>query len=182
VVKQVDKLSGFLEIADVSFPLVQKEAGTACEQASRANRALHIEIIRKARLSHKREIWKKLKAGAKLRRERRARVINVLDVFRVYQQKCAFLEWRRRTVLLRERGRKDSLVGAQLQLDHFRNQLRMFDKALEKLHSEKASKQDLEEVRGETSQNRAESVFNDMRDLLDVTTRVMRNKISQITE
>ena len=50
-----------MHIADVSFPEVKEKATTACEQATLARRALYVEILRKARLEFKNDVWKKLK-------------------------------------------------------------------------------------------------------------------------
>ena len=41
---------------------------------------------------------------------------------------------------MREMGRQDSLIGADLRLKEFKYQLSLFDQALEKIHHEKASR------------------------------------------
>jgi len=87
VESNVKKLSGFIEIADVSFPQVREDALQAREKAKRANRALHVMILGKTRMAFKKEIWKKMLEYKNLRQNRRQVVINVLDVFRKYQKR-----------------------------------------------------------------------------------------------
>jgi hypothetical protein len=61
-----------------------------------------------------RELWKKLKVNAKVEKRKRAIVVNVLDVGRIFQARAAFKKWRRFTVNVRELSRMDSLVGCQI--------------------------------------------------------------------
>ena len=56
---------------------------------------------------------------------------------RNYQQQTTWSKWRKFTVNMRELGRKDSLIGAQLVLKGFSEKLKMFDVALEKLYHDK---------------------------------------------
>lgn len=58
----------------------------------------------------------------------------------------------------------------------------MFDKALEKLHAQKASIKDLRNVQLELSENRASSLFADMRDLFDVAVKGINEKILEVEE
>ena len=84
VVEKVDKLSGFMEIADVKFPQVLKQSDKAVDRATRAYKALQCSLIRKSRINYLRELWKQLKANAKVEKRKRAIVVNVLDVGRIF--------------------------------------------------------------------------------------------------
>lgn len=109
-------------------------------------------------------------------------MIGLLDTFRVYQTRSCFVRWHERATKLRELSRRDSLIGAQLQLDNFKKQLQMFDLAMEKLYAEKASKQDLEVLRRDTSAEAQRSVFDDMKVLFDVTVKGLKNEMSHVSE
>ena len=50
---------------------------------------------------------------------------------------------------MKEMGREDSLVGAELRLKEFKYQLSLFDKALEKMHKDKASRMEMAQVKAE---------------------------------
>ena len=56
----------------------------------------------------------------------------------------------------------------------------MFDKAMERLYKEKASVRDLRNVQLELSENRASSLFADMRDLFDVAVKDINCRIDEV--
>ena len=58
----------------------------------------------------------------------------------------------------------------------------MFDLAMQKLYEEKAGKQELEELRKETSHQAQGNVFNDMKDLFDVTVKGLKGEMSHMSE
>ena len=60
--------------------------------------------------------------------------------FAQYHKYTKFKQWRRRNYIEKELEKNDSLPGAQIQLDHFKNQMIILDKALEKMYKDKADK------------------------------------------
>ena len=58
----------------------------------------------------------------------------------------------------------------------------MFDTAMEKLYEEKASKEEVDELRKETTGSAAGTIFNDMKDLFDITVAGLKGEMNQISE
>lgn len=52
----------------------------------------------------------------------------------------------------------------------------MFDKAFEKLHRDKASRDELEMLRLSVDESRAKSIFNDMKELFDVSIKEIQKQ------
>lgn len=61
-------------------------------------------------------------------------------------------------------------------IEELGQQLRMFDKAFEKMYKDKASREDLELLKLSVDESRAKSIFNDMRDLFDSTVADMKKQ------
>ena len=80
---------------------------------------------------------------------------------------------------LKEINRKDSLKGAQLQLDHFKKQLMLFDRALEKIHEEKIGFHQLAEVKDKLEGKSSFKVFNDMKNLVDTQLSKFQSQMEQ---
>jgi hypothetical protein len=51
----------------------------------------------------------------------------------------------------------------------------MFDKALERIYKEKAGKNELEMLKLSVDKSRAKSIFNDMRELFEVTVSELKS-------
>lgn len=97
----------------------------------------------------------------------RDRVRKLLRIFRKYQTFHAFVKFCKKTnweLMLKDRSRID---GAYLLLKRFKGRLKLFDQALEKLHDDKASKDDLDTLALSLDKHRATSLFNDMKQLYD---------------
>ena len=65
---------------------------------------------------------------------------------------------------------KSKIEGAYLLLKRYKNRLKNYDAALERITSLKADKSSLEKLEEQTKPERAVSVFNDMKILFDSTT------------
>lgn len=62
---------------------------------------------------------------------------------------------------------KNKIEGAYLLLKRFKNRLKNFDSALEKVHEQKADKKDFIQLKASLDRDRAMSIFNDMKILFD---------------
>ena len=61
------------------------------------------------------------------------------------------------------------MEGAYLLIEELKKSLKMFDKALERIYKEKASREDIENLKQSIDEHRAKSIFNDMKELFDST-------------
>ena len=81
---------------------------------------------------------------------------------------------------------KDKIEGAYLLLKRFKNRLKNFDIALEKVHEMKANKEDFFKLKQSLDRDRAMSIFNDMKILFDSTIKQIdekfNNERSQVEE
>ena len=161
------KCDKFAKIADHEFEGVQLVSKEACVQARRAKRALHIEIIRKKRLWRLKDLWRALRKNRAVQLRKRAVKAKLFDSLRRQHMAVFFKKWRIKAYHLKEINRKDSLKGAQLQLDHFKKQLMLFDRALEKIHEEKIGLNQLEKMKDKLEGSSSFKVFNDMKNLVD---------------
>ena len=127
-----------------------------------------------------RKIWRILKKNQRHFVDQRDKIRGVLTHFRRYYMYLTFKKWRKDTLLHKELNRKDSIKGAQYQLDDFQRKLRLYDAALAKMHREKPSIEDFKALKMSIDTSRNQAMFNDMRDLLDVTASQMRQEVRQI--
>ena len=72
---------------------------------------------------------------------------------------------------------KGKIEGAYLLLKRFKNRLKTFDTALEKVHVQKADKQDFLKLKTSLDKDRATSIFNDMKILFDTTVKTFDEKV-----
>ena len=84
------------------------------------------------------------------------------------------MKWRRINYVEKELAREDSVPGAQIQLDHFKKQMTLLDRAMERLYASKADKMEVAKVEAMFEKSRSGQVFKDMRDLFDVTVGALR--------
>ena len=54
-------------------------------------------------------------------------------------------------------------------IEELGQQLRMFDKAFEKMYKDKASREELDLLRMSVDESRAKTIFDDMKELFDTT-------------
>lgn len=80
----VQRLMGFIDIADNQFPKVKMNAEKAVEASRTAREALQVQIINTYRLYAKRKLFKVLHLNGTLRQRRRFVVGNMLHIFRRY--------------------------------------------------------------------------------------------------
>ena len=73
----------------------------------------------------------------------------------------------------------DSLKGSYLQLNDFKGQLLLFDRALSKLHEDKVGKAELQEREEKFNPNHYYALFNDMKKLVDEQSLAVENKVNQ---
>ena len=73
---------------------------------------------------------------------------------------------------------KDKIEGAYLLLKRFKNRLKNFDIALEKVHEMKANKEDFFRLKQSLDRDRAMSIFNDMKILFDSTVKKIDDKFN----
>ena len=73
---------------------------------------------------------------------------------------------------------KNKIEGAYLLLKRFKNRLKQFDTALEKVHELKADRQDLAKLKKSVEKDRALSIFNDMKILFDTTVKQISERLS----
>lgn len=104
----------------------------------------------------------------------------MLTHFRVQHVYIFFKKWRKDTLIQKELNRPDSIKGAQMQLDNFKRRQLLFDAALEKLHHEKPSQEDFEDLKQSIDLSRNQMFYNDMRDLVDVTASTLRKQIKDL--
>ena len=72
---------------------------------------------------------------------------------------------------------KGKIEGAYLLLKRFKNRLKTFDSALEKVHIQKADKKDFLALKVSLDKDRAASIFNDMKILFDTTVKQFDEKV-----
>jgi len=63
---QVDRLAGFIEISEVSFPKVKRDSIKACEKSDEAQKYLEMNIIRQCRMKRMRQCWLVLKKNQRV--------------------------------------------------------------------------------------------------------------------
>jgi len=64
---------------------------------------------------------------------------------------------------------KGKIDGAYLLLKRFKNRLKVFDTALEHMHSTKLEKSEFEYVKNALNKSTATSIYNDMQKIFDST-------------
>ena len=128
-----EKCDRFVRISDVEFPKVKKVSDRACAEGTRVNKALHVEIVKKMRMRFVRDVWVVLKKNRSIQRRKVEVQQNMFKHFRNQYMYIYLKRWRRTAYIQKELNRKDSLVGAQLQLDHFKARLDSFTGELNKL-------------------------------------------------
>ncbi len=64
---------------------------------------------------------------------------------------------------------KNKIDGAFILIEEMKKQFKRFDKALEKMHKEKASFLDFEYLKQSVDPSSAKAIFNDMKLLFDAT-------------
>ena len=74
---------------------------------------------------------------------------------------------------------KSKIDGAYLLLKRYKNRLKKFDSALERIYEIKADKSQVEIIAEETKPERAISVFEDMKMLLDATTKQFEERLQR---
>ncbi len=65
--------------------------------------------------------------------------------------------------------------GAFIMIDELKDKMRSLDKALERMYKEKSSREDFELLKMSLDQSRAKTIFNDMKELFDVTMIEIKN-------
>ena len=73
---------------------------------------------------------------------------------------------------------KSKIEGAYLLLKRFKNRLKQFDTALEKVHEQKADKTEFNKLKMSLEKDRAICIFNDMKVLFDSTIKNINEKLS----
>ena len=72
---------------------------------------------------------------------------------------------------------KNKIEGAYLLLKRFKNRLKAFDTALEKVHEQKVDRQEFAKLKQSLDKDRALSIFNDMKLLFDTTVKQLSDKL-----
>ena len=70
---------------------------------------------------------------------------------------------------------RQKVEGAFIMIDELKDKMRSLDKALERMYKEKSSREDFELLKMSLDQSRAKTIFNDMKELFDVTMIEMKN-------
>ena len=120
-------------------------------------------MVQKLCLERKRRCFHALKMIIERKAATNRTICRPLDILRIYQKRMAFNKYRKVCITMREMGRRDSLVGADLRLKEFKYQLSLFDKALEKLHNEKASRKEISQMKLEYKSTNLIDIFSDLR-------------------
>ena len=144
---------------------------------------LNRNVIEKYNISRRRIIfdaWKEHLAQAKLNKKK---LIRMADLFRKYHSGNAFQKYRQEafsftvlsnkykkvaTIINKESPAKEAQVSNK-KIEELQNQIRGLDKAFKLMFEDKASKKELEQFKASLDSNRALSIFNDMKQLFDVT-------------
>ena len=108
-------------------------------------------------MSHK--VFDTLRNNADKNLKDRNKISRLMNVFRKYQMHHGFAKYKKQAnweADLMDRGRID---GAYLLLKRFKGRLKQFDKALERIYDEKASKQEFERLTLSLDKNRTEVIF-----------------------
>ena len=74
---------------------------------------------------------------------------------------------------------KSKIDGAYLLLKRYKNRLKNFDSALERIYEIKADKSQVEKIEEQSKPERAISVFKDMKMLLDATTKQFEERLQR---
>ena len=82
----------------------------------------------------------------------------------------SFTRYATQSLYQRQLKDKSKIEGAYLLLKRYKNRLKNYDAALERISSLKADKSFVEKLEEQTKPERAVSVFNDMKILFDSTT------------
>ena len=106
--------------------------------------------------------------------------------FRKYQTYHLMRKFSKQTRWEAQLMDKSKIEGAYLLLKRFKNRLKTFDTALEKVYSLKADKQDFMKLKQSLDKERAQSIFDDMKVLFDTTVKQFDDEVvyerSQVEE
>lgn len=175
-----EKCDRFVKISDVEFPKVKKVSERACAEGMRVNKALHVEIVRKSRMRFVRDVWVVLKKNRQVQRRKDEVRRLMLKHFRNQYMYIFMKRWRRKTYVLRELNRKDSLAGAQFQLDHFKSRLDSFTGELAKIEKSKLNVDTFEATKNDFRHNHVYVVYNEMKSLFETTITKFKKQVKEI--
>ena len=114
--------------------------------------------------------WKKYLYDVKKKRSIIKKAMTVFWKFHTSSTFKKFKETIRKEKLVKEKNKID---GAYILIEELKRQLKMFDKALERIYKEKAGREDIEMLKKSIDEHRAKSIFNDMKELFDTTIKDM---------
>ena len=110
-------------------------------------------------------------------RRQKLRCYRVVEILRSYTLYHMMRRWRRQASFETAVREKSKIDGAYILIKRFKNRLKALDQAVERLHTLKANQVEVNELRAATSQERAQSVMDDMKLLFDTTTKEFEKKL-----
>lgn len=122
----IAKMHNFMQLADVEMPKMRLDADKARKRAVRAAFHQQAAVLNQFRLYKKKDVWMALKNYMVLRKQRRHRTVNMLNIFRRQHMYCKLRIWRRKTWEARQLSKEDCLNGADLRLKAFSDRLDQF--------------------------------------------------------
>lgn len=140
---------------------------------------MQVILARQFKVSQTREVWKVLKLNRNREEHKRGLQRNVLTKFRKQRLFVHFKQWRETANKMREVSQKDTVRGAQIQLDEFKQRLAVFDVALRQIQASKLDRAQLESQQSSQRGTNSE-VCRDMASLFDVSVQKIHSRVDEL--
>lgn len=111
-------------------------------------------------------ILKDYKAASKLDKMKLSRAFNAMRKFHLYH---SFRRYAKQVSIYSVLQNKDRIEGAYLILRRFKDRLKGIDEVVKKVNQEKVNRTELKRFEDSMDQNRAITMFDDMKTLFDTT-------------
>ena len=171
------KMDSVLDIRAKELPSYDIRLSFTQWRVNKTNRYITKDIRERKDMVIKKACWAAIIANKIEMRRQKLRCYRVVEILRNYTLYHMMRRWRRQASFETALREKSKIDGAYILIKRFKNRLKALDKAVERLHTVKANQVEVSELRAATSQERAQSVMDDMKLLFDTTTKEFEKKL-----